>query len=730
MGFIYLRCAAITVWLGSECKNSEIAIDEMINLAAKAPYAAMPELAPRAIAAIQDLLSKPWWERVWIVQEICWGGGASKMWEFDSVTLRCGQSSIRWGLLVMACARIKVDESEHRQTIAGVDKVLRLDYVRWSAGRLGAKMRESKFDATETLQLVGEYRHFNATDPRDKIFGILGLTFSHFTDALPGFKIDYNVPVQNIYLAFATVLIGSSAGLEVLRHCTGVSNRQGFGGHILPSWVPDWSHKRCDAPLPSRTAKTRGDIPWWAVSEVTQTKKNTLSLDFPESYESAEIEAQKVLERGKIKSDPREFARYFPREIVDQMQSLVDEKRAVFAGIHDEHYIDPKANLGMYEIAEHVNKANQKLIQHTIVRGWLDEDMKKRPAHAASGDSKGNFFVDAAKSAVDVEGIFWDKIVLIQEPFPADLYSSWESSTVFMVAIGQCKHAALNHQRASPYPSTEELHAAFWDTLVAGQEYHSVTDFEGCLPEVPKDWTTGEPPVTFQNPRIAELTERRDIFKSRSTEFGEIASHSNLAPVFSFNLPPLVSSNEELQELRTKFQRLAEMWSLQPYDLYHRPFSLPSTVPDPYWQSRCQFDQKALKETAQSRRHRWEHSLLSPDRDETSRLQKLAFQAYGESPSVVPQLEDRDADFRLEKYALGRRFFITEKGYMGLAPVGAQTGDIIVVLFGSHVPFILRGREAGDYEVVGETYVSGIMKGEVLNDLNEGKCEANRFMLV
>lgn len=729
MGVIYLRCAAITVWLGSESKNSELAIDELINLAANAPYAAMPELAPQAIAAIEDLLSRPWWERVWIVQEICWGGGASKMWKVDSVTLRWGQSSIQWSLLVMACARIKVDESEHRQTIAGVDKVLRLDYVRWSAARFVAKMREGKVDATETLQLVGEYRHFNATDPRDKIFGILGLAFSHFTGVLPGFKIDYKAPVENIYLAFATVLMGSSAGLEVLRYCTGAPNRQSFGGQILPSWVPDWSHKSCEVPLPSRTAKIREDVPWWAVSKVTQTKTNILSLDFSESYESVENEAQKVLEAGKIKDDPQEFTRYFPREIVDQIQSLVDEKRAVFAGIHDEHYIDPKANLGIEGTVEHVNKANQKLIQHTVVRSWLDEDKKKRPAYAASGDSKGNFFVDEAKNVVDVEGILWDEIELIQEPFPDDLQASWESSTVFLVAVGQCKQAALGCQRASPYLSTKALHAAFWDTLVVGQEYRSLTEFEACLPEVPKEWTLGEPPMTSQNPRIAELTERQDILKSRSREIAKIASHSTLEAVLSSTLPPMILSDEESQELRTSFQRLANMWSLQPYDLYHRPFSLPSTVPDPYWQSRCQFDQKALKETAKSRRHRWEHSLLSPDREETRRLQELAFKAYGEAPSVIPHLEDRDADFQLEKYALGRRFFITEKGYMGLAPAGVQTGDKVVILFGSHVPFILRGREAGDYEVVGETYVSGIMKGEVMKEFDEGKCKAKRFIL-
>ncbi|KAF0322271.1 heterokaryon incompatibility protein [Colletotrichum asianum] len=705
MGVVYLRCAAITVWLGSESENSDLAIYTLTHLATEAPYGAMPELAPRTCEAIEGLLSRPWWERVWIVQEICWGGGMRKMLTADSVILRCGKVAIQWNLLVMACARIKVDESMHRQTIAGVEKALHLDYVRWSAKRLFGKLVEGKIDATEMLQLVVEYRHFNATDPRDKIYGILGLVSFPLSIILPGLEVDYKKPVGDIYIAFAAASMKISKGLEVLRHCTEASN-----------------HKM-------HVAKTHGDIPWWAVSQVIGIKEGVLSIEIPGSYGFAEKEAQRVLKRGKVSHDPQGWARYLPREMVDQIQGFVDQKRLVFAGVHDEHYIDPEANLGMHETADHVSKSNQILTQRNVVRSWFDEDKKKRPAYAAGGDSKYNFFVDNAKNTVDVEGILWDEIEWIHEPFIGELYSSWESSTVFLVAVGKCKQAALGCRRTSPYPSVKAQHAAFWDTLVAGQEYHSVDDFEGCLPEVAKDWIIGEPPVTFRNPRQAELAERQEILKSRSGDLAGIASRSTFEAVLSSALPPMASSDKELQELRVSFQRLADMWSLQPYDLYHRPFSLPSTVPDPYWQSRCQFDKKVLRETAESRRYKWEHSLLSPDKEETARLRELAFQAYGESPSIIPQLEERDADFQLEKYALGRRFFITKKGYMGLAPAGAETGDNVVVLFGSHVPFILRGREAGDYEVVGETYVSGIMKGEVLKELNDGKCEAKRFIL-
>lgn len=57
---------------------------------------------------------------------------------------------------------------------------------------------------------------------------------------------------------------------------------------------------------------------------------------------------------------------------------------------------------------------------------------------------------------------------------------------------------------------------------------------------------------------------------------------------------------------------------------------------------------------------------------------------------------------------------MTKKGYLGLVPKGAQKGDRVAVRMGSETPFILRKRSAGGFEVIGETYVHGIMDGEVI----------------
>ncbi|QIX02031.1 hypothetical protein AMS68_007548 [Peltaster fructicola] len=61
----------------------------------------------------------------------------------------------------------------------------------------------------------------------------------------------------------------------------------------------------------------------------------------------------------------------------------------------------------------------------------------------------------------------------------------------------------------------------------------------------------------------------------------------------------------------------------------------------------------------------------------------------------------------------GRVVIVTATGYMGLAPHGAQEGDLLFVVLGSDVPYLLRHKDDG-YELIGEAYLQGIMHGEAL----------------
>jgi hypothetical protein len=67
---------------------------------------------------------------------------------------------------------------------------------------------------------------------------------------------------------------------------------------------------------------------------------------------------------------------------------------------------------------------------------------------------------------------------------------------------------------------------------------------------------------------------------------------------------------------------------------------------------------------------------------------------------------------------LGRSYFITERGYMGLGD--PKVGDQVWVLCGGDIPFILRpSREPLAHYLIRDCYVHGIMDGEAMVDFDK-----------
>ena len=72
----------------------------------------------------------------------------------------------------------------------------------------------------------------------------------------------------------------------------------------------------------------------------------------------------------------------------------------------------------------------------------------------------------------------------------------------------------------------------------------------------------------------------------------------------------------------------------------------------------------------------------------------------------------------------GRQFFSTQGGRIGLGPSGIRKRDRVCVFYGARTPYILRRKEVsehGEWELVGDAYVHGIMQGEALKLYEDGK---------
>jgi len=127
-------------------------------------------------------------------------------------------------------------------------------------------------------------------------------------------------------------------------------------------------------------------------------------------------------------------------------------------------------------------------------------------------------------------------------------------------------------------------------------------------------------------------------------------------------------------------------------------------------------------------------------------------------PVKIPKMEDVCQSSRQRKEELwdasthnictdiktatrGRRFFNTQKGYFGFGPGKCKIGDLVVVLAGGRVPYTIRPAPESArapaimpsmkcYTILGDSYVHGIMDGEVFELLNENERELKEIVLV
>jgi hypothetical protein len=91
--------------------------------------------------------------------------------------------------------------------------------------------------------------------------------------------------------------------------------------------------------------------------------------------------------------------------------------------------------------------------------------------------------------------------------------------------------------------------------------------------------------------------------------------------------------------------------------------------------------------------------------------------AHGIDPYDMPRLlaQNNKLTDAMSRVMIERRLFVTEGGLIGAAPVSAKVGDGVYVLKGGNALYVLRESTGGDgFEFVGDCYVHGVMNGEAL----------------
>ena len=219
---IYRSARKTMIWLGPADIFSKIAFELasfVIGAIQQQAPAEMVEVERDAVECFFRFLDRPWFRRIWIVQEVAVSSQA---------VVRCGGSMIQWHAFLAVC--MYVLKLKIKVAWAQPDPLIAIHVARSSF--------QSDGD-TDLLSALQRHRAFQATDPRDKIFGLLGLVAkSEIADL--GVEVDYNTPAEDLFSRFAIAALKRNENLDVL-DCAGLDISSTASGNKLPSWVPDWS---------------------------------------------------------------------------------------------------------------------------------------------------------------------------------------------------------------------------------------------------------------------------------------------------------------------------------------------------------------------------------------------------------------------------------------------------------------------------------------------------------
>ena len=241
MGDIYRVASQCIVWLGREYDGSNDAMSLVEDLGRIFPKLSIQELVAERLhefnlpseesplwTNLYLLFQTPWFQRMWTAQEIIVSQTATFMCGSKIVTLATmmqftfgleSQSQIMHNLFTPAAARYGPDVGLVQLTVIG--------YFRFEV-----RNRDANTRVLHTLESFSIRR--NATDPRDKIFGILGVLSPEQKRQLV--TVDYTRSVEDVYIDVATSLIEHFEEFYML-YLAGTENQKLQN----PSWVPDWT---------------------------------------------------------------------------------------------------------------------------------------------------------------------------------------------------------------------------------------------------------------------------------------------------------------------------------------------------------------------------------------------------------------------------------------------------------------------------------------------------------
>lgn len=229
---IYEKAHIVAVWLGEEASYSDhvLNLSEAFGEALRRTYMSdnrsykdpsvqkslfkhLPQLNDVGWSSVGQFLQRPWFGRMWVIQEIAVAPDAM---------LHCGSSSTSWSTFaellqfMLAVGLLESHPDNHAEKVAALMK---------TRENFQKKVQE------DFLVMMLRHRPCQATVGKDKIFALHGI--SKFP-----LHPDYTRTDEDIFTDAAIEMMKLDSNLDILSVPHAVKQA---AQKALPSWVPDWT---------------------------------------------------------------------------------------------------------------------------------------------------------------------------------------------------------------------------------------------------------------------------------------------------------------------------------------------------------------------------------------------------------------------------------------------------------------------------------------------------------
>ncbi|KAK5661868.1 hypothetical protein OQA88_9976 [Cercophora sp. LCS_1] len=234
---IYASADSVAIWLGPEEDNSSDAVDllnaitDPIISTRRAWKILSSEMGARGVPALVRLFEREYWHRLWVVQEIL---------NARSITVYCGQTKSPWEAYRLTSNVISQFSAdfERRFPEISTNMVTWHDTLVHQGPSSIPSLRALRGSEGELLHhVLRQCRERLASDPRDKLFGILGILPPEIR---ADFRADYTLSTKEVYTEIVDYIIKTTESLNII--CDAHHPGYPTAAHSLPTFVPDWSN--------------------------------------------------------------------------------------------------------------------------------------------------------------------------------------------------------------------------------------------------------------------------------------------------------------------------------------------------------------------------------------------------------------------------------------------------------------------------------------------------------